>query len=270
LHCLNPSFFLSANGNFDPYQRENRIDTGKTPLRYDSVEIGWYESRARQWVIGAKLEAMEAHCAGLGQCVLRILQRQSCPVYPVFTAEHACYQASVQYWWGEESEKSVLDMECSTDEEREAMLADMVTKQDLVDAFPAWAITLPHGDKLPRAELRKLLESVTDPEFRAIAADALALSKLKLKKLNQYEPEIDCEFVGWGAVLSWREDDVTIRVFDDMYNSAMEGESSDRIGELEIALNAPQTMRTWQEAMREQFTAIRLIDRLIYQLAERY
>ena len=101
--------------------------------------------------------------------------------------------------------------------------------------------------------------------MRAIAADALSLARLRIK--DAFSPAVDGEFVGWGAVLSWREDDLTVRVYDDLVQLAYQSEFCDRIGELDMALDAPQAMRSWQRAMRLRFKAIRLIDRLIHLLA---
>jgi PRTRC genetic system protein F len=271
LHCLSPSFGLTANGNTNPYMGEREFAKSKEKLCYHSVQIYWGERQEKQWVIGAKLEEMERACAGFGQAVLQILQRYSANVYPIFTPDQACYQASVQYWMGEPSEQYLLDTECADDEERDAMLEDMVTRDDLIDAYPAWAITFPNGaDKKsnPQLRLKRLRKRVSDPALRAIADNALALAELG--DIAGYEADVDGEYLGWGALLSWREDDVSVRIYDDMVNMAYQGEYCDRIGELEIALDAPQAMQTWQRAMQVRFMAIRLIDSLIYQLAERY
>jgi PRTRC genetic system protein F len=267
LHCLSPGFCMTLIGDTDPYLPETMQANTNEPFEYTSVNIRWHETSTQQWVVGAKLEALEHAAPGMGQAVLAILQRQGCFVYPVFTPEQACYQASLQYWWGEEDEKTALDMNCDNDEDREAMLADMVTRQTLNDAFPAWAVNIPNR-KLPIPTLKRLCATVSDPMLGAIAADSLALAQLKLD--SRYQPEVDGECLGWGALLSWNEDDVAVRIYDDMANSAYESEYFDHIGELEIPLDAPQALRAWQREMRVRFKAIRLIDSLIYQLAERY
>ena len=95
----------------------------------------------------------------------------------------------------------------------------------------------------------------------------------ELQILTSHETEkdsgvwIDGEYVGFGAVLSWREDDVTVRIYDDLLNLAHQAEFCDRIGELQMPLNEPQRMADWQQAMRTRFKAIGLIDRLIHQLS---
>jgi PRTRC genetic system protein F len=176
--------------------------------------------------------------------------------------------ASYIYWCGEENEVVALDMECGDDAEaRAAMRDDMVTRQKLDQAFPPWATSTPRK-RLSVAAFERLTNGLHDPVIRDIAADALTLARLRIE--DEFRPNVDGEdgeYLGWGAVLSWREDDLTVRVYDDLVQMAHQGEFYDRMGELEIALDAPQTMRAWQRSMHVRFKAIHLIDRLIHRLS---
>jgi PRTRC genetic system protein F len=268
LHCLSPHFCLTALGDADPYAplRTNAPATAQT--RYRCVEICWFESGERQWVIGPRLEALERECPGAGRAALDILQGQASHVYPVFTPDLACHQASFLYWCGEEDEEAVLDMDCGDDaEERNAMRADMVTRQNLNEAFPAWVTSLT-SKRSSVVSFRRLASRLHDPHLRDIAADALALAQLRFQ--GNYLSDVEGEYLGWGAVLSWREDDLTVRIYDDMVNMAHQGEFCDRIGELIVGLDEPQTMQSWRKAMHIRFKAMRLIDRLIHQLSDGY
>ena len=269
LHCLSPLFGLGALDDTDPYTTL-RSSRATEPIPYRRVDISWYESGEQQWIVGPRLEAMEQACPGLGQMVLDILQRQSSKVYPVFTPDLAFNVASFLYWCGEDNEESVLDMDCGDDAKaREEMQNQMVTRQKLEEAFPQWAtsFSLPRK-KQPRAAVKRLVNSLQELALRDIAADTLALAGLHFE--DNYQPDVEGEYLGWGAVLSWREDDLTVRIYDDLVHTAHQGEYCDRIGELEINLDAPEAMRSWQKAMRSRFKAIRLIDRLIHRLSERY
>lgn len=261
LHCLEPAFTLTASDGSDGYSMP-RME----PVCYRTVEVCWFESNEQQWVVGAGLEALERKRPGLGQAVLDILRRQSRFVYPVFTPNLACDVASYVYWCGEENEEVALDMECGEDEEaRAAMRDEMVTRQKLDEAFPVWANSYPHK-RLPVTAFERLADGLHDLTMRDIAADTLALARLRIK--DEFRPDVDGEYLGWGAVLSWREDDLTVRIYDDLMQLAHQGEFCDRMGELEIDLDAPQVMRAWQSAMHVRFKAIRLIDRLIHWLSE--
>ena len=262
LHCLSPAFSLTASDGSDCYS----MPRTKEPVCYRRVEVCWFESNEQQWIVGAGLEALERERSGLGQAVLDILRRQSRFVYPVFTPDLACDVASYIYWCGDENEEVALDMECGDDPEaRAAMRDDMVTRQKLDEAFPLWATSTPHK-RLSVAAFERLTSGLDDPVMRDIAADALTLFRLRIK--DEFRPDVDGEYLGWGAVLSWREDDLTVRIYDDLLHMAHQGEFCDRMGVLEIALDAPQAMRAWQRAMRLRFKAIRLIDRLIHRLSE--
>lgn len=269
LHCLRPSFHmqvLDGHGNYiDQYRDGQRQELPA----YGAVEISWCEAGVQEWPVGMRLEELEATCPGLGATVLHVLHRQSLRAYPLFTPEVARDVASWVYWCGEDDEETALDMQCGEDEaEREAARAEMVTRDLLDDAFPEWARTWPTRRKRGAGQggwkaidLRRALPSVVDPRQRGIVANAIALSRLRIE--DDFRCDCDGEFVGFGAVLSWTESDLTTRVFDDLMQQAHEGDCHDRMGEVQIALSTPGAMKKWQHAMRPRFKAIGLIDRLI-------
>lgn len=269
LRCLRPSFHmqvLDSHGNYIDGHRSG--DRGELP-EYGGVEISWSEAGVQEWPVGEKLQALEAVCSGLGATVLHVLHRQSLHAYPLFTPEVACDAASWVYWYGEEDKETALDMQCGEDEaERDAARAEMVTRDLLDDAFPQWARTWPGRRERDTGhlgwqtiDLRRALLGVADPRLRSIVTDAIALARLRIE--NGFRCDCDGEFVGFGAVLSWSESDLTTRIFDDLMQHAHEGECYDRIGEVRMALNTPSAMAKWQQAMRPRFKAITLIDRLI-------
>lgn len=273
LRCLLPSFHmqvLDSHGNYIDLHRGG--DRGELPS-YGGVEISWSETSVQEWPVGERLQSLEAVRPGLGATVLHVLHRQSLHAYPLFTPEVARDAASWVYWYGEEDEETALDMQCGEDEaERDAARAEMVTRDLLDDAFPEWARTWPGRRQRDTGragwqaiDLRRALPSVADPKLHSIVVDAIALARLRID--DAFRCDCDGEFVGFGAVLSWSESDLTTRVFDDLMQQAHEGECYDRIGEVQMALNTSSAMKKWQQAMRPRFKAIGLIDRLIYGLS---
>ncbi|WP_420475197.1 PRTRC system protein F [Noviherbaspirillum sp. ST9] len=262
LHCFRPYFSLAAVDEAGGYPSASC----KEPVRYHKVDICWGECREQQWAVGDALEALERQQAGCGAAVLDVLREKSRFVYPLFTPDLACDVVSYVYWCGEENEEVALDMECGDNEdEREAMREEMVTRKKLDESFPAWVIATPRKRRLSRRALARLAQDASDPLARDIAADVLALATLRIE--DEFRPDVDGEYIGFGAVLSWREDDLTVRIYDDLLQMAHQSEFCDRMGELEIAIDAPQAMRGWQSAMRVRFKTIRLLDRLIDRLS---
>lgn len=272
LRCLRPSFHMQVLDGGGNYIDLHRHGNGREFPTYGAVEISWCEAGVQEWPVGERLEELEAACPGLGATVLHVLHRQSLRVYPLFTPEVARDVASWVYWYGEEDEETALDMQCGEDEAaRDAARAEMVTRDLFDDAFPAWARTWPrrpmgHGQRgWTTIDLRRTLPCVADPRLRSIVVDAIALARLRIE--DGFRCDCDGEFVGFGAVLSWSESDLTTRVFDDLMQHAHEGECYDRVGEVQLALNTPSAMKKWQLAMRPRFKAIGLIDRLIAALS---
>jgi PRTRC genetic system protein F len=264
LHCLSPCFAMVAIDECGGYPTARP----GVPLRYSAIDLYWHEAREHEWPIGQGLEALDRECPGVGAVVLKVLSDQSRFVYPLFTPDLACDVATYAYWCGEEDEEIALDMQCGEDEQaRAAMREEMVTRAMLEEAYPEWARRWPHAD--PRRgrgpSLRQAARKLKDPKAQQIAADALALSRLRVE--DKFRPDIEGEYIGFGAVLSWHENDVTVRIYDDLLNMAHQAEFCDRIGELQIALDAPQDLAAWQKAMRTRFEAIGLIDHLIHRLS---
>lgn len=271
LHCLRPGFgmhLLDADGNPIGSYAMNR--SAAEAREYRQAELYWAELNEHEWPIGRGLEALDAALPGLGATVLQVLRARSSQVYPLFTPDIACEAACYVYWCGEENEEIALDMHCGDDEqEREAMRAEMVTRAMLDESFPAWArrwMGRGHSRAAPRCSLRRAARVLSDPRQRQIVADAQALSRLRID--DAFRPEIEGEYIGFGAVLSWHGGDMATRVYDDLLQIAHQGECCERIGEFRIPLDDPGALGAWVRAMRPRFRAIRLIDRLIHALSE--
>lgn len=275
LHCLEPRFAVNV---LDEHGHHPAMRDGRQTA-YVQLDVYWCAYREAEWPVGRCLEALNAAMPHLGSTVLQVLREQSRYVYPLFTPDIADDVASYVYWQGEQDEEAALDMMCEEGDEadREAMREEMVTRRMLDDAYPEWArCWLARSDKGVRRRkgasawrpccLRRAAKTLTDPRMRQIAADALALSRLSLS--DDFRPDIEGEYIGFGAVLSWDEGDVTTRIYDDLLNLAHQAEFCDRMGEVLIPLHDPGALEAWFQRMGQRFQAIALIDRLIHALRE--
>ncbi|WP_245610686.1 PRTRC system protein F [Xenophilus azovorans] len=274
LHCLEPRFAVSVldeHGNY-PAMRDGR----QTP--YAQLDVYWCEYREAEWAVGQRLEALNAAMPNLGSTVLQVLREQSRYVYPLFTPDIADDVASYVYWQGEMDEEAALDMMCEDGDaaDREGMREEMVTRRMLDEAYPEWARRWLHrpgkGERRRKGapawrpcSLRQAVKTLADRHLRQIAVDALALSQLTLT--DDFKPDIEGEYIGFGAVLSWGEGDVTTRIYDDLLQMAHQAEFCDRMGEVMIPLNDPGALGVWFHHMGQRFEAIGLIDRLIHGLS---
>jgi PRTRC genetic system protein F len=271
LYCLQPAFALQlqdADGEPLGHARCSAPADAPQPAIH-AVEVFWGEAQEQEWPIGRGLEALEAALPGLGALVLQVLRERCARVYPLFTPDIACEAASYVYWCGEPNEDEALDSQCGDDAEaREAMRSEMLTRADLDAAYPDWARSWlrPAADQPPRrCSLRRAARVLADPRLRQIVDHAQRLGRLRCD--DGFHPTVDGEYIGFGAVLSWRPGDVTVRIYDDLLQIAHEGECCDRMGEQRVALDDPGALGAWLRAMRPRFAAIGLIDRLIHALA---
>ena len=274
LQCLEPRFAVSV---LDEHGRYPAMRAGRQTA-YAQLDVYWCEYREAEWAVGERLEALNAAMPNLGITVLQVLREQSRYVYPLFTPDIAVDVASYVYWQGEMDEEAALDMMCEDGDEadREAMREEMVTRRMLDAAYPEWARRWQHRPAKGQrrrggaaawrpCSLRQAAKTLADPHLRQIASDALALSRLALT--DDFKPDIDGEYIGFGAVLSWDEGDVTTRIYDDLLNLAHQAEHCDRMGEVQIPLSDPSALGAWFHRMGQRFEAIGLIDRLIYALS---
>lgn len=172
----------------------------------------------------------------------------------------------MMYWYGEEDETLAVEECCGDDQQAQAaMREEMITKSRILQAYPEWALSW-KPEKLGKAELIKIIDACKDTYAAEVASLVLELARMRIQ--DAFQPEIEGEFIGFGAVLSWREDDLTVRIYDDLINMAHEGEFCDLMGEVFFDLSDPRAMQAWQRNMRQRFKAMRLIDRLIWRLTE--
>lgn len=262
LHCLAPQFVLR------PVLGSARDPCGSSmqKIEYSQIQITWFQQDEEQWAVGRGLERLEQATPTLGATALDLLDAQSRYVYPVFTPRMTQDVASMMYWYGEDDENFALDEACADDQEaRAAMRDEIITKALLTEAFPAWALA-GQAETLDGSALGQIAEQASDEYARNVAALLARLARLHI--MDDCRPEIEGEFIGFGAVLSWRKDDLTVRVYDDLVNAAHQSEFCDVMGDVFFDLHDPDAMRAWQRRMRRRFEAIRLIDGLIWRLSE--
>jgi PRTRC genetic system protein F len=262
LHCLAPQFVLR------PVWGSARDPCGSSTqkVEYSQIQISWFQQDEQQWAVGRGLDRLEHATPTLGATALHLLDERSRYVYPVFTPRTAQDVASMMYWYGEEDETFALEEACADDEEaRAALREEMVTKASMAEAFPAWALAW-RSEMLAGPALARIAAHGSDEFTRDVAALLTKLARLKIK--DDCRPEIDGEFIGFGAVLSWHPDDLTVRVYDDLINNAHQGEFCDVMGDVFFDLDEPRAFAAWQRKMRSRFEAIRLIDALIWRLSE--
>jgi len=232
-----------------------------------TLEVVWKEASVCHWGVGAGLDYLEQCVPLLGSTVLDIMERKGAHAYPLFTPSMALDEASYLYWRGEEDETLALDEDCGDDKEaREAMANDMITRATIEAAFPAWALDY-NRPRLMHEELVRLTAQYPCPYVQRAGELAAALDGTRTTA--QYCPEEDGMFIGFGAVLCWRDGDLAVQISDDYANLAWQSEYCDEIGKVSFPFNEPDAMRRWMRKVSPNLAAIRLLDGLLRHLTER-
>ncbi|GAB2856052.1 hypothetical protein GCM10027277_25810 [Pseudoduganella ginsengisoli] len=268
--CLEPLFQIEpvAIDHIDDFDEAACALDAAEAQAVRGVHIRWSERNICHWTVGPGFERLEAAVPGLGATVLDILEEKSWQAYPLFTPSNVLDEASNQYWLGEEDETEMLDSECGDDKEAwEAMRADMVTRADIEQAFPAWALRR-RPERMPLPVLRDIAIEHVDGYVRRATTLALALAETPTD--NTFASRREGLFTGFCAVLCWRDEDIAVRVSDDYAHYAWQGDSFEEIGEVILPTADPRAFRQWMRAMEPNLRAIGLIDQLLLHLAEGY
>lgn len=260
LQCLQIGFRLRLGTNRPLYFGETIAEAA------DEALVTWF-AECNAFAVGAALDRLEQIEPGLGASVLSVIDEKSALLVPVFTPWDVMCTAQEHYWYGETDEREALAERCAENEaEREAIREEMVTRDKIDAAFPAWATEWTgRRQRLARRALQRIGREARSPRVRAVVQDTLALSRLEMG--DEYRPDIDGWFLGFGAVLTWRTSDIAVRVFDDYANEASQGDFGDWMGEFRFDLDDADAVRTWADAMEVRFEGIRLLDRLIHSLS---
>lgn len=261
LRYLSPWFSLSLTCEGAPCESSSASDP-------DGVCVRWGEAEVLRWDIGLGLEALESHEVGLGAAILAVMDASAGRLYPLFTPRTALDTASFLYWHGEDDESLALDEMCDTPDERESMRAEMVTLEAMREAFPPWALTPPSLSSAC-ALLDRTASSGNGPAAiqRAVA---LAAELVRLPSRAEYSPDAEGLFIGFGAVLCWRPEDLAMRISDDLAQYAWQDEYVDHSGEATFLMDDPTQMRRWLRRMRPLLRGVAILDELIWTLVEGY
>lgn len=221
--------------------------------------------------IGAALLELEQASPGVGAAALAALTNQFC--YPLYGPPDALHSARIWCWQGEDDEQCVLQ-QASNAQERTDLLADMVRRADFARRYPAWAAELP-VTSLGAAQWRALqrMDGRTG-RCAALVPQVLALTR-QLARWDGAHPqwrdnlvEEDGMFFGYGGLLLWPEDDVTVRLYDMEQHYAMEGDCYDWTTRHAFALDQPALLGQWLARLRLQIELLRALDALLVALLE--
>ena len=266
LRCLRPTFSLSLS---EPTQGDAASDGDAVTLH---GQIAWYGGGGT-WCVGAALECLEDIHPRLGLTVLRVIEDQSWRTLPLFTASTALEVAMDIYWYGEANEEVALEEAWGDDQERREEMRDgMVTRALFEGTFPAWALRgTTRRRPLGHRALAAIAKRVTCARVRSVIDDVRALARLRLPERALQAQDKEGNFIGFAGVPAWSPDDpVTPRVVDDFEQMVGEsGEFFEESGTREVDLSDPDDLLAWVKDMAPWFEAVRLIDGLIFKLADR-
>lgn len=251
--------------------------------RWLSVELANFASGPPDYYVGAKLEALEQAVPGLGAHTLAVLDRQT--ILPLFTPRNV-YETLVSLtWYGEEDEHYALDAGCRNEAERDEMREGIICRDDFDAAYPEWATGKFPVKLIGQAALDAAahLGGATacvaaaaselqgwDARYRDLRSDlAERLAQAEEPECQDGDNDDGCWFIGHGALLHWKRDDiVTGRCADDFYHNARGSEADNCSHRVSLPFSRPDLLRCWFRLQRVHNRGLRTLDRLLVLLTE--
>lgn len=223
--------------------------------------------------IGEALEDIERRAPGLGAATVNALDMQwVCPfLMPVDFYDFLKHGE----WQGEDDESVFIEENCRTLEEEAEMRADIVTRDHIDACYPPWLIALRSDEEpclLTDVDLRGLtsLPDGLGPvatavlEVRRTAKPYTDLLWRRGACLDADDENDQRRFFGYSHLLKWRrDDDISERLRDDMYNTAMEVGIDEAVERATFDPSCPERLARWAHCQRQRHRALRALDHLL-------
>ena len=223
--------------------------------------------------IGEAMEDIERRAPGLGAAAVNALDMQwVCPfLMPVDFFDWLKHGE----WQGEDDESVFIEENCRTPEEEAETRADIVTRDHIDACYPRWLIAL-RTDGEPRlltdVDLRGLtnLSEGLGPvaaavlDVRRTVKPYMHLLRCRGAYLDPDNDEDQRRFFGYSHLLAWRrDDDISERLCDDMYNAAMEVGIDEAVERATFDPSCPERLARWARCQRQRHRALRAFDHLL-------
>jgi PRTRC genetic system protein F len=269
LHCaglrvFKPKVSLSVG------ETQNNDRTARDANQALRLQIEWYATDSQCLVIGPAVTQLEETHRGLGGTAMRAISTHSWCSIPVFTFDDQIDVASHTLWGGAESiDDHVQEYDLDT-EEAVQMRESCIDRADILERTPQWVFSVRDANILKDRTLKRIARRSADPLCKAVASAILALRAApEPYHYLRDAMENEGEFVGFGAVLRWRADDLTPTVLDGLWEQAQNsGEGFESCGFHAQAIDDVDALRQWITNLTAMFRVLKELDQLIASLVD--
>lgn len=224
--------------------------------------------------IGDGLEDLERRAPGLAAAAVDALDDQwACPFFLPGDAYDWVVRGE---WMGEDDENEAIRLNCKTQKQREEMREAMITRKEVDDTYPGWLIASRSGTPTPLPTNEELARMADLPDdIGAVAAAVLTVRRTTQSYVDARrnagvglddpdETDDDSMFFGYSHVLAWRrDDDITERVCDDLYNVARQNGVDRAVDRATVEASCPAHLARWARGQRLRHRALRALDQLL-------
>ena len=238
-----------------------------TPL---ALRIEWYATDAPYLIVGPAIAHLEDRHRGLGGTVMRSIGQTSWRSLPVFAFDDQLRVASYTLWGGTENLDEYLESYGLDAEEAAQMRENCIDRQTILDHTPPWVLSVRQADGLTDRALQRIAKRGADPFCQAVASALLDL-RATPPCADYLHDLLDNggEFIGFGAVLRWSEDDHTLTVLDALWEQAHNsGDGLEICGYHTQAIDDVAALHAWLANLAAMLAIVRRLDALIALLAD--
>ena len=173
-------------------------------------------------------------------------------------------------WGGEENVDDYIESHDLDDEDAAQVRASSLNRADILKHTPEWVFSKRYGKRLTEQALTRIAKCSHDPFCRQMARSVLAFPATPPWNESLEEAQDNGgEFIGFGAVLRWSEDDHTLTLLEALWDQAQQsGEGFELCGTHSQALGDAPALQQWLAQQATMLGHLRLLDNLIAGLAE--
>ncbi|HQR21910.1 MAG TPA: hypothetical protein PKV98_13635 [Burkholderiaceae bacterium] len=236
----------------------------------EQIVISAGPAQARELICGPVLERLHALDARLPASVLTRLERVSWKAVPLISCHDQFDIASYTQWGGcQDAEEHADEMDLSG-EDREQYFEQAITRAQILERTPAWALQPPEEGYLGNDELRAFGAATADPLAAQIIAALLALEAAPAPHhlVHGQAREEGGECVGYGALLRFGEEDWVLPLAEQVVNSAFEaGTGYDDTVRAALGLDDANGLRTFLDDLSPWLRLTQQFDHLLFLLS---
>lgn len=234
--------------------------------------IGWSADTTQSVTIGPAIRALADVHPCLPGTVLSAINKAGWDSIPVVCFDDQLYLSECYIWGGASDADECADEWGMSEEEKADFVASHITRSEILNRTPEFAFAFGKARFGSHRSLERLGRAATELPVRRVVELVCEIERMKpigmVRDFLRTASEEGGDFVGYGAVLRWSDDDLTPDVFQAVGESAYEsGCGQEECCVRCLRLDDAEAFMAFLEDLSAVLDAMRRLDELLWVLS---